>query len=476
MHHASLNGARVLFPTLRAADEGSFSHEEPSIVRALELGVGGFLLFGGTVDTVSALTHRLRHDAGRPLLIASDLERGAGQQVRGLAELPPPAALAAIGEPAVIRGAGLLTAAEALRVGINWILAPVADLDLEPANPIVQTRSFGADPLKVCEWVVDWIAGCQSTDALACAKHYPGHGRTSTDSHDTTPVVRASRDELAHADLAPFRAAADARVASVMTSHVSFPALDPSGTPATFSALILGLLRSDFGFEGIIASDALTMAGASTGRTAGSLAVEAVLAGVDALLDAPDPAAMAAALEEAARDPSFRERLQQAVRRIERAAHAAPAGAGDFVPSTGSAIALGDWLLSHAPARGEIGTLRPPLELVVIDDDLGARYPPSSPSDAVEQHLRELGVPLDPGGSRIVLALAEPRASKGRAGFSDRNQAALRQAAQGAALLVLFGHPRLVEQMPEGPPVLLAWHRQRLMQHAVARWLRERVR
>jgi len=179
-------------PSLRWREGDGFLHEAEAIAAALNLGVGGFVLFGGTVVDVRALTASLREQAGRPLLIGSDLERGAGQQVRGLGELPPPRALAALGEQSVIRGAGLLTAMEALGVGINWVFAPDADLDIEPLNPIVQTRSFGSEPEKVAESVASWIAGCEVGGALACAKHFPGHGRTRVDSHDTIPVVDAS--------------------------------------------------------------------------------------------------------------------------------------------------------------------------------------------------------------------------------------------------------------------------------------------
>jgi hypothetical protein len=167
--------------------------------------------------------------------------------------------------------------------------------------------------------------------------------------------------------------------------------------------------------------------------------------------------------------------MERSIRRIEAAAQEAPANAGDFVPTTGSTVALGDWLLSRPPARGQLGPIRAPVELVVVDDDLGFRYPPSSPTDVVEQDLRAAGVPLGKGGSRIVLAFAEPRASKGRAGFGESSLKSIRAASDDAAAIVLFGHPRLVDQMPDGPPVVLAWHRQRLMQHAAARWLRQQL-
>ncbi|MEK6597455.1 MAG: glycoside hydrolase family 3 N-terminal domain-containing protein, partial [Gemmatimonadota bacterium] len=191
-----MNPARLVFPALRWTAETGFQHEMAVARAALEWGAGGFILFGGTTDAVRELTTTLRREAGRPLLIAADLERGAGQQVRGLADLPPPLALSAIHDPAVIRGAGLLTGLQARSVGINWVLAPVADLDLEPENPIVQSRAFGDDPAQVSNAVADWIAGCEASGVLACAKHFPGHGRTRTDSHDVCPVVTGAREEL----------------------------------------------------------------------------------------------------------------------------------------------------------------------------------------------------------------------------------------------------------------------------------------
>ena len=130
-------------------------------------------------------------------------------------------------------------------VGINWVLAPVADLDVEPANPIVQTRSFGGDPERSPRPVGAWVSGCQAAGALASVKHFPGHGRTSTDSHDGLPVVAADSATLRETDLLPFRRAIAAGVGSVMTCHVAFPALDPSGVPATLSSPILHRLRDD---------------------------------------------------------------------------------------------------------------------------------------------------------------------------------------------------------------------------------------
>ena len=182
-----MNVSRLIVPALRWHNETGFSHESARIDEALALGVGGFIVFGGTADAVRELTKSLVTRSAHPLLLASDLERGAGQQFEGLTQVPPPAALAALGRDDVVRWAGAITAREALAVGINWVFAPVADLDLLADNPIVQTRAFGAEPGRVARAVAAWVQGCQQAGALACAKHYPGHGRTFADSHITLP-------------------------------------------------------------------------------------------------------------------------------------------------------------------------------------------------------------------------------------------------------------------------------------------------
>ena len=145
-HHARMTASRLIFPAIRWRDAEGFAHEWGPIREALELGVGGFIIFGGTAEAVSALTTQLRREAGQPLLLAADLERGAGQQFDGLTQFPPPRALAALDRLEVTRWAGAVTAHEARGVGVNWVFAPVADLDLLPDNPIIQTRAFGAEP------------------------------------------------------------------------------------------------------------------------------------------------------------------------------------------------------------------------------------------------------------------------------------------------------------------------------------------
>src|SRR5437016_6568390 len=232
--------ARLVCPALRWR-RGSFRSERTKIEQAIAAGVGGFILFGGTRAAVTALTSALRDTAGRPLLLGSDFERGPGQQVRGLTELPPPAALGYLNDLDATYACGQITGTEARAVGLNWVFAPVCDLDNEPQNPIVQTRSFGCDPERVGSHAAAWIKGCQEHGVMACAKHYPGHGRTTADSHAGLPVVTASIADL-QAEATPFAAAVQAGVASVMPAFVAYPGWDPSGSAATFSKLILDYL------------------------------------------------------------------------------------------------------------------------------------------------------------------------------------------------------------------------------------------
>jgi beta-glucosidase len=468
---------RLIFPALRAGPGGSFAHETGAIADALDLGVGGFIIFGGNAESVRRLTADLLRRAERPLLLASDLERGAGQQVEGLTEFPPPLALAAMGDPGVARWAGAVTAQEARAVGINWVFAPVADLDVLPENPIVQTRAFGHDPQRVATLVRNWIEGCQSAGALACAKHYPGHGRTSVDSHITLPAVDEDRESLSATDMVPFAVAAESGVAAMMTAHVAYPALDSSGLPATLSPDILRGLRESLGFDGLIVTDALIMDGALVGRRESDAAVEAVQAGVDVLLYPKDPRRVRDALLGALESGALaRERVSAALDRYRLALATAtrstpPVRRGPF----DSADALADALLQQGMLRGDAPRLSGPIDLVVVDDDVGGPYPPS-PSDYTAKALGAGLADRYSGGSRVVLVFAEPRAWKGRAGFGDATHDALANYAPDADLIVLFGHPRLVERLPTESPVLLAWHRQRLMQEAVARWLRTRLK
>src|SRR6185295_3259096 len=198
------------------------------------------------------------------------------------------------------------------------------DLDVLADNPIVQTRAFGGDPNRVASLVRTRIEGCQDAGALACAKHFPGHGRTTVDSHIALPVVSESADTLRDSDLLPFSIAVECGVASMMTAHVAYPALDASGLPATISAPIMAELRGRLRFDGLVVTDALIMDGALVGRRESDAAVQAVQAGVDLLLYPNDARRVRDALLQALASGTLTpERVGESLRRYERALTAA---------------------------------------------------------------------------------------------------------------------------------------------------------
>lgn len=453
-------------PALRWSAETGFAHEAAAIERAMALGVGGFILFGGEAHAVRALVTDLRAAARHPILIGSDLERGAGQQFAGLTELPPPRALATLDDTALSATAGLITASEARSVGVDWVFAPDADLDHAAENPIVQTRSFGSDPADVAAHVAAWVRGCAEGGALACAKHFPGHGRTTQDSHAELPVVDADLATLEGTDWLPFRAAIEAGVPSVMTGHIAFPALDRSGLPATLSPVLLAILRERLAFEGAIVSDALIMEGAFAATSEGEAYARALAAGVDVLLYPRDVAGAVAAIAGGAVPAA---RLDAALARREALLdRAARLSTGASREGATFARDVADRIVAAGVRRGALPAPGGRVRLVVVDDDVGGPYPPS-PSHWFGRALEAAGVTLADDGVPVVAVFAEPRAWKGRAGLGAASRAALDAWVPGAALVVLFGHERLLAELPAGPPVLLAWHRQRPLQEAAAR-------
>ncbi len=297
-------GLGVLVPAIRLPrDYARVDHFR----RLAADGVAGFLVFGGERDLMPALLAGLRQAARRPLLFMMDAERGVGQQVEGCLDLPPLLAVGATLSEERAYEHGRATALEARALGINMLLAPVADVLSHATNPIIGNRSFGANPETVASLTAAWISGAQDQGVLACAKHFPGHGDTSVDSHEGLPIVVADRETLDVRELVPFRAAVRAGVGAIMTAHVAYPALDPlPRLPASLSAHILqDVLRGELGFGGLIVSDALVMAGLlDSGEgpeplSGAEAALRCISAGCDLLLYPDDAYVTAAALEEA---------------------------------------------------------------------------------------------------------------------------------------------------------------------------------
>src|SRR5256884_2810569 len=273
-----------------------------------DLHVGGFIniTHGSPLGVVKSqayptavLNNQLQAKSKLPLLVGADFERGTAMRLDEGTSFPTAMALAAGGDPKDAYAMGKITALEARAVGVHWIYAPDADVNNNPGNPIINTRSFGEDPARVAEFVSEFVRGVRENGGLATAKHFPGHGDTAADSHIDLPVIRADRARLDQLELVPFRAAIAMQVDSVMTGHLNVPALEPDpNTPATLSHSILSdLLRKQIGYQGLIVTDAMDMGGITLRYAPGEAAVRAVVAGADALLMPPRPDAGVGTLE-----------------------------------------------------------------------------------------------------------------------------------------------------------------------------------
>jgi beta-glucosidase-like glycosyl hydrolase len=313
-------------PALRQPGDGE------EALRLAAKGVGGFCIYGGD-DALPVLLERLQSAAPHPLIFASDLEEGAGQQIRGLARHPPAAALDADAAEA----AGIRTAVEARAYGITMTFAPVCDVLSNPRNPIIQGRAF-RDPLVGAP---AFVRGARRFGLRTCAKHFPGHGGTDADSHDALPVVDVAEEVWRNRDIPPFLACFEAGVDAVMTAHVACPALTGSpDLPATLSPRVMkDLLRKELGFEGLVVTDALLMEGVRGQGSEGEAAVRAVEAGCDLLLCPEDPEAVLSALAGVSAEGSVQrvaESAQPLLDPLERAAAASVTASGTLPVGPGA--------------------------------------------------------------------------------------------------------------------------------------------
>jgi beta-glucosidase len=288
-----------------------------------DLGVGGVIFWGGNAGELGLRIQQIQAWANIPLLIAGDIEEGVGQRFAGATWFPPPMALNAIARtdlPKAVeyaRQMGTITAQESLAIGMNWILAPVVDVNNNPANPVINIRSFGETPEIVSQLASAYIRGAADYPVLTCAKHFPGHGDTSVDSHWDLPVINHDRERLEAIELPPFHAAIQAGVDSVMSAHLLIPALDPD-LPGTLSAQILtGELRHNLGFNGLIATDALVMGAIADRYGKTEAPMMAVEAGADIILMPVDPESTIQAVCGAVEAGRIsRDRIQASVTRI----------------------------------------------------------------------------------------------------------------------------------------------------------------
>ena len=314
---------QMIMPAIQASDFKQYTiKSKQNFYQSTNIQFGGFIIFEGEAYESAILIKNLQTNSKIPLLIGSDFERGANFRIHGTTTLPWNMAIGATQSEQWAYKQGKITAQQAQALGVNWIFAPVVDVNNNPANPVINIRSFGEDPELVSKLGVAFVKGAQAVGVLTTAKHFPGHGDTKIDSHLDLPTIRVSRHRLEKVELAPFKQVIAAGVKTVMTAHLSVPVLDKKpNRPATLSASILEkLLRKQLQFKGLIVSDSMKMEGLTRNYWSGEAAIQAVLAGVDILLDPPNPYVVFQAIFEAvSQGRILKSRINASVKRIFKA-------------------------------------------------------------------------------------------------------------------------------------------------------------
>lgn len=474
--------------------------DEGRVVQLLgDCPVGGLLLFNGTWPETRETLQRLQSQCKYRLLVASDIERGAGQQVAGLTLFPHQRAFVDLEDAdAAIEEFCRTTASEAHAAGIDITFGPVADVNSDPRNPIIATRAFGNDPQRAAELVAAYVRACEEAGLMTTAKHFPGHGDTHQDSHDATPRVEASLEELRQRELVPFQAAIDTGVSLLMTAHVEYPALDPSGLPATLSrAILVELLRGEMGFEGVVCSDSLLMAGVRDRfETEGEMCLAALNAGVDLLLDVADPKSVVEAFVKAIGEGRLTtERVDEAFDRVWRLKERAASRSLINLPTPESLAASEAASLQIAGAATRVVSASPgvlPLDRTKSVTCLMLK-PHHRPTDPPEQPLAaalraqfaavryfETGPEIDsslaidllagcPEGSPIVVAMIVKPAAWHAFGLSEVQDRLIRELmAARPVVLVCLGVENALDNYPDTVARIVAHSDVPVSQRAVA--------
>ncbi|HEX8559770.1 MAG TPA: glycoside hydrolase family 3 N-terminal domain-containing protein [Pyrinomonadaceae bacterium] len=469
------------------------------------LGVGGVLVRGGSPNEVAALTNELQRAARVPLLVSADYERGLRMQMKHGTPFTNNMGVAAAGDVGAAYRQGRIIAEEARALGVNWLYGPVADINNNPDNPVINIRSFGEDPRRVAEFVAAMVKGIRDGGALATAKHFPGHGDTAVDTHIGLATIRADRARLERVELVPFRAAVEAGVDSVMTAHVALPDVTGDATPATLSPrMTAGLLRGELKYDGIVVTDSLSMGAVARGYPGGEAAVRAVLAGADVALTPPDPKAAVDALEAAVRSGRLtEERVNESARRLLAAKHRLGLARSRFVrledvnrsverpESVREAQRVAEASMTLLRNRGDVLPLDPARSaatlfvVIAADEDeeegrvfipqvqrraRGARVlriGPRSPAAEYEAALAEAA-----GAERIVVApFVRRAASKGTVALPEAQAELVRRlvATKKPLAVVAFAGPYLIRQFEDAPAYMVAYAIEEVAQAAAAR-------
>ncbi|CAN5550455.1 hypothetical protein BH23BAC4_BH23BAC4_10540 [soil metagenome] len=466
---------------------------------ARDLGIGGFHVPRAMAPRAALqATNRLQRVAHVPLFFTADYERGAGTSADGFGDLPSAMAFGAAGSEALAEAAGAVTAIEARAAGVNILFAPVADVNSDPRNPIIGTRAFSGDPTLVGRMAAAYVRGAQRHGALATLKHFPGHGNTETDTHVAFGVVNGSAEHFRQNDLRAFEVAVrdvapDDKPALVMTAHLWAPALEPTRLPSTFSHRALtGVLRGDLQYDGLIITDAVTMAALRRNYPLEERILRPIQAGADLVLNTYDPRRAISIVRGAVADGRLSERrIDQSVRRILRAKAALGLDAEreadarrleTILAINRSGLVANEAAVAAITALGNGSTARlrarTPATLIQISDTR------SSPAmDRLEQRLNEgrlltahrvnsranagdrtraIAAARAAAGNDVVVALHTARPGSGGARLSDSQASTARQVVNAArdaganVMVVVFGSPYAVEDV-DAPGALLAY-------------------
>ncbi len=474
----------------------------PAKMKALvkDLGIGGVILSLGTAADAKRLGGELQDLAKVPLWLGSDFEGGVTTRFTGATPLGYPMLLGATGSTRLAREHGRVTGEEASALGVHLVFAPDLDVNTNPLNPIINARSFGESAPAVARLGTAFVEGLQSTGCIATGKHFPGHGDTVADSHKELPVVPGDRAQLERTSLLPFRTAIKAGLQAVMSGHLTVEALGvPPDRSATLEASVMTkLLREEMGFTGLAITDALDMQAITRGQPPGDAAVRALLAGADVLLMPPDPIATHGAVVAAVKSGRVpMARLDEAVRRILGAKErlgllAGRRGGRDDWKSLIEAKAHRD--VAREIARRGITLVRDDAELLPLtasrsahvvnvvakESDLGRR---ALRQRLMEGHLKVSGhavTPTDPSASWDSAAISGANADVTivavhlhyfdvGAEVEARAVAAIRTLLQRrpSSILVLFGDPYLLRQLPEAPTAICAFDSTEPIEEAV---------
>ena len=481
--------------------------------------VGGFTISIGSPTEIASKLNALQELSSVPLLFGADLEAGAGWRARGgyfipnaidlggAVVSPPEMAIGATGDTTLAFEEGKLTALEGRALGIHIAYAPVLDVNNNPANPVINTRSYGEDPQQVARLGAAFIRGLQANGMIATGKHFPGHGDTGVNSHLALPVVTVSRSRLDSVELIPFKAAVKSGVGAIMSFHGAMPALDSSGVPGTLSSKVLtGLLRNEMQFKGLIISDAMDMRGVLDQYGAVESVKRAIAAGVDVLIQPLSIPETIDAVVAGVREGRYTEaRLDESVRRVLMAKAGLGLNRSKLVDMNALRFIVGDSAhvnTSNTIAQRSITLVKDSLGIVPLalpatarilsvtvgrradlsagvpfNSELRGRYPglraeflvaddPSADFARVERAADSADVTIVSSYVGQVWNATSAAAPQVFTNFIDHLVRSGRR-----LIVVSFGNPYLLQQIPAAPTYVVAWGGSQGSQSAAARAL-----